>query len=291
MQVARSYVFSRYLVTFLVLVSLLVGGCVGIQPGSGFNLVSVQQEWRLGNRLAQDIDRKANLVTNPDSIAYINQLGQRLVQQTEFRNLPWEFHIIRDREINAFNIPGGHVYVYTGLIQKASTESELAGVLAHEIAHGVQRHATQALTNQYGLSIITSLLLGQNPPIYEKLLAQILGAGYMASYSRSAERQADQLGARYMYQAGFDPNGMVIFFQKLLEEEREQPSLIEKFFSTHPLTEERIRNVSYEISLFPPRPDLITDEPQFHDFKNTLVGRDMYERDWRRVRIPRRYRY
>jgi len=294
MQVARSIQpLSRYLITFLVITSALLGGCVGLQPGGGFNLVSMQQEWQLGNRLSQDIARKADLVTNPASVSYINQLGQRIVQQTEFRNLPWRFHIIQGREINAFNIPGGHVYVYTGLINETSTESELAGVMAHEIAHGVERHATKALSTQYGLKRLGSLVLGQNSPAYERLLAQILGAGYLAKYSRDAEREADRLGAYYVYQAGFDPNGMVTFFQKLLAEEDRKPGLLDTFFSTHPLTQERIRNISYEISRFPPRPDLTTDEPQFHAFKNNLVGRgELYgEQERVRERIPRRYRY
>jgi predicted Zn-dependent protease len=295
---------AMYFIILFVAIGGLFVGCAGVQSaGGGFNLISMQQEWKLGNRLSRDIARKSNLITDPSSSTYINQLGQRIVQQTPFRNLPWQFHIIQDKEINAFNIPGGHVYVYTGLIQTASMESELAGVMAHEIGHGVSRHATEALSAQLGLSLLTSLVLGKNPSTYEKVVAQIVGNGYLAKYSRNAEREADKLGTYYVYQAGFDPNGIVIFFQKLLEEERRRPSLVEKLFSTHPLTQERIRNVNYEISQFPPKPNLITDEPQFQAFKSNLFGgstksiEPRYDRGRNRSQgnypppVPRRYRY
>ncbi len=283
--------FLKYLVIFFVLIGVLLGVSTDVQSGRGLNAVSIQQEWRFGDRLAQGISRKVNIVTDPFSVAYINQLGQRIVQQTELRNLPWQFQIIRDNDINAFNIPGGHVYIYTGLVQETDTESELVGVMAHEIAHGVKRHATEALIRQYQLRTLGSILLGRNPPAYERLLAQIVGAGYLAKHSRDDEREADRLGAYYMYQAGFDPNGMVIFFQKILAEENRQPGRLARLFSSHPLTQERIRNVSYEISRFPPKPGLITDEPQFHTFKNNLLGRGATYGRWGIGPGPGRSRY
>jgi predicted Zn-dependent protease len=283
--------FLKYLVIFFVLLGMLLGVSTDVQSGRGLNAVSIQQEWKFGDRLAQGISRKVNIVTDPFSVAYINQLGQRIVQQTELRNLPWQFQIIRDNDVNAFNIPGGHVYIYTGLVQETDTESELVGVMAHEIAHGVKRHATEALIRQYQLRTLGSILLGQNPPAYERLLAQIVGAGYLAKHSRDDEREADRLGAYYMYQAGFDPNGMVIFFQKILAEENRQPGRLARLFSSHPLTQERIRNVSYEISRFPPRPGLITDEPPFHTFKNNLLGRGATYGRWGIGPGPGRNRY
>ncbi|HWP49425.1 MAG TPA: M48 family metallopeptidase [Candidatus Limnocylindrales bacterium] len=283
--------FLKYVVIFFVLLSVLLGVSTDVQSGRGLNAVSIQQEWRFGDRLAQGISRKVNIVTDPFSVAYVNQLGQRIVQQTELRNLPWQFQIIRDNDVNAFNIPGGHVYIYTGLVQETDTESELVGVMAHEIAHGVKRHATEALIRQYQLRTLGSILLGQNPPAYERLLAQIVGAGYLAKHSRDDEREADRLGAYYMYQAGFDPNGMVIFFQKILAEENRQPGRLARLFSSHPLTQERIRNVSYEISRFPPRSGLITDEPQFHTFKNNLLGRGATYGRWGIGPGPGRNRY
>ncbi|MBI2878009.1 MAG: M48 family metalloprotease [Candidatus Tectomicrobia bacterium] len=263
---------SRYLIALWVLTGVLWGGCAGTQLG-GFNLMSVQEEWELGNQLSQDIARKSPMVTDSESVAYINQLGQRLVQQTELRNLPWKFHIVRGQEVNAFNIPGGHVYVYTGLIEKASTESELAGVIGHEIGHGVARHATQQITTRYGLSLLSSLLLGQNPAVYQQILAQILGAGYLAKHGRDAEREADHLGVQYLYQAGIDPQGMVTFFQKLLQEDQRQPGRVSQFFASHPLTQERIQNVSAEIQPLGSRRNLIVSRPQFFAFKSDLVGR------------------
>src|SRR5690606_1570900 len=116
--------------------------------------------------------------------------------------LPWRFHVVQDDAINAFNIPGGVVYVNTGLIARAGSASELAVVLAHEISHGIARHGTERLTTQYGISIVAGLVLGQDPGLVEQIAAQIVATGAIARYSRGAEREADDLGVRYMAGAG-----------------------------------------------------------------------------------------
>ena len=170
-------------------------------------------------------------------------MGQQLVNQTEMRNLPWKFHIVADDEVNAFNIPGGQVYVNTGLIHAADNVAEFSGVMAHEIAHGVSRHGTEQLTRAYGLQIVAGLVLGENPPVYQQILAQIAGTGAVARFSRSAESEADQLGVAYMARAGYDPIGMATMFEELLQQRKSRPGAVQQFFSTHPLTEDRIKAV------------------------------------------------
>src|SRR5688572_16593624 len=167
-------------------ISALVGyACAssGVNKGD-FNLVSYQEEWQLGAQLEQDIARQLPLVNDRASLAYINRLGQRIVAQTELAQAPWEFHIVADPKINAFNIPGGHVYVNSGLVAATDNTAELAGVMAHEISHGVSRHGTEQLSKAYGFNIIASLALGGNPPIYQQILAQIVGAGTFARFGR-----------------------------------------------------------------------------------------------------------
>src|SRR5688572_6324785 len=126
-----------------VVVLVMLAGC---GSGSDFNLVSLEEEWALGQQLSADIARQMPLVKDSAANAYINRLGQQLVAQTPMANLPWQFHIVDSPEVNAFNIPGGHVYVTTGLIGASDNVSELAGVMGHEIAHGVERHATEQMT-------------------------------------------------------------------------------------------------------------------------------------------------
>lgn len=243
---------------------LILAGC---SSGGGFNLVSLEEEWQLGNQLAADISRQMPIVNDSAANAYINRLGNQLVSRTPMANLPWNFHIVDDPEVNAFNIPGGHVYVTTGLIGATDNVAELAGVMAHEIAHGVERHGTEQMTKNYGLSILASIALGQNPAAYQQILAQVLGGGAMASFGRDAEREADVLGTRYMYDAGYNPNGMLTMFEELLSRRQRAPSSIDKFFSTHPLTESRIELVRSEISKLPARSGLVSNSADFNSFQ------------------------
>jgi beta-barrel assembly-enhancing protease len=224
----------------LVVSITVIAGC---GTGGGFNLISLEEEWALGRQLEADIARQMQIVRDPAANAYINSMGQQMVSRTSLGNLPWNFHIVRSDEINAFNIPGGHVYVTTGLIRAARQASSPPGVMGHEIAHGVERHATQQMSRAYGLSMLAGVVLGQNPAIYQQILAQIIGTGAMASFSRDMEREADDLGVQMMAQSGYHPRGMVQMFQTLIAGRQASPGAVEKFFSTHPLTESRIDSI------------------------------------------------
>ena len=244
-----------------IVLCMALSGCAtsGVNQGD-LNLVSIEEEWQMGQQLEAEIARQMRLVTDPTALNYINQIGQRIVSQTEMANLPWEFHIVDDPSINAFNIPGGHVYVHTGLIQAADNVAELAGVMAHEVMHGVARHGTERLSKQYGISIAAGTLLGSNPGLLQQIVAQIAATGAVAKFSRDDERESDRLGIRYMYEAGYDPMGMASMFEKLLQEGRSRPSSIEQFFSTHPLTQDRISDARAQARQYPDRSGLVTSD-------------------------------
>ena len=233
-------------------------GCAttGLNKGQ-FNLVSYDEEWRMGQQLEQEIAKQMRLVDDPSTVAYVNRIGQKIVNSTELSNLPWKFHVVADPQINAFNIPGGHVYVNTGLLLAAKNTSEVAGVMAHEIAHGVARHATERLTTQYGIQTLGSVLLGRNPSTAKQIAAQLAATGVLARYSRGAESEADDLGVQYMYRAGYDPRGMVSMFETLLSARKRRPGSVEQFFSTHPLAEDRITAVRRDIASLPPKSGLL----------------------------------
>ena len=259
--------------TMAIVASALVGyACAssGVNKGQ-FNIVSYQEEWELGRQLEQDIARQMPLVRDAAALSYVNRMGQRLVAQTELAQAPWEFHIVADPQINAFNIPGGHVYVNAGLIAATDNSAELAGVMAHEISHGVARHGTEMLSRAYGFNIVAGLVLGGNPPIYQQILAQIVGAGTFAKFGRDAEREADHLGVVYMYNAGYDPHGMVTMFQELLSRRKNQPGAVETWLSSHPLTEERIQNTRAEIEKLPPKANLVTTDAEFAAFRQRVA--------------------
>jgi beta-barrel assembly-enhancing protease len=227
--------------------ALLLAGCAttGVNRGE-LNLVSLDEEWQLGQQIERELANQVKLVDDSAALAYVNTIGQRIVRQTELAGRPWEFHIVADPSINAFNVPGGHVYVNTGLILAADNAAELAGVMAHEISHGVARHGTERISKVYGLQIGAGLLLGQNPSAVKQIATEIAAGGLVAKFSRDDEREADRLGVRYMHGAGYDPQGMATMFEELLSERSRRPSSVERFFSTHPLSEERIQNVRAE---------------------------------------------
>ncbi|HUP18395.1 MAG TPA: M48 family metallopeptidase [Gemmatimonadota bacterium] len=251
--------------------ALALIGCAstGVNKGD-FNLVSYQEEWQLGAQLERDIARQMQILNDPTTKAYVSRIGQRIVAQTELAQAPWKFHVVADPQINAFNIPGGHVYVNTGLICATDNVAELAGVMAHETAHGVARHGTEQLSRAYGVNVVASLLLGGNPAWYTQLVAQVAATGTFAKWSRDAEREADHLGIVYMYNAGYDPHGMATMFQELIERRQREPGALESFFSSHPLTEERIASVRAQIDQLPPRQDLVLRDGQMQSSQSRI---------------------
>ena len=256
----------------LVLVTALALGCGSGGGGGDFNLISIEEEWQLGQQLSLDVARQVRFNNDPSVNAYVQSLGQRIVAQSPapFNQLPWQFHVVEDPSLNAFAIPGGHVYVNTGLIAHANNASELAGVMAHEISHVVARHSTEQISRQYGLSVLAGLVLGQDPNVLSQIAAQIVAGGALARFSREAEREADELGIRAMYQAGYDPRGMASMFRELQKQQQRQPGRVEQFFATHPTNEERIRDAERRAAEMALSANLITDEPQFQQIRQRV---------------------
>ncbi len=234
---------STILLLVVLLSGMLLEGCIcetgGVNRGD-INLISLEQEWQFGQELAAEIREQADILHEPVVQKYVEQMGRRIVAVTELSDRSWEFHVVGDSSVNAFNIPGGHVFVNSGLILAANTPSELAGVVAHEVAHGVARHSTEQMTKAYGVNLIFSLVAGERVTLLEQIAGQLLGAGAMAKFSRDDEREADRLGLDYMAEAAYDAEGMAAMFESMLRLRERRPNLVEQFFSTHPLTEERV---------------------------------------------------
>jgi beta-barrel assembly-enhancing protease len=252
---------GRLVAAALFFLAAALGGC------GSFNLVSLDEEWQFGQQIERELATQLTLSRDQVLNQYVNQVGQQIVRQTGLAGRPWRFYVVQDPQVNAFNTPGGLVYVNTGLIAAAGNASELAGVIAHEVAHGAQRHGTRRLSQAYGANVIAGILLGQNPGIVQQIVAQIVAGGTFAQFSRSDEREADRYGVRFMHAAGYNPDGMVTMFQRILDQRQRQPGSVERFFSTHPLTEDRIRETQAEIRNLPRRANLITDEQAFRNAK------------------------
>lgn len=242
------------LIMIMLMVAGLATGCaVNQEDIRGFNVISLDEEKQLGDQFAREVEKQQRVVNDPQVQAYIDRLGNRLLTGVRSREFDYTFKVVKDDSVNAFAVPGGHVYVHTGLMKAAQSETELAAVVAHELNHGVARHGTQQLTQQYGLALVTQLVLGQNQNLLAQLAASLFGHGAAMTYSRGMENQADYLAVETMYRAGYDPRGMLTFFRKLDTISKRSPGSLEQFFSSHPLTSDRIQRVQAEIAKLPPR--------------------------------------
>lgn len=245
-----------------VVVALLFLASCGSSGGIGGGSISLDEEWQLGNQMAAQVAQQVHIVNDPQALAYVRQIGEQLHAQTPIANRPFEFEIVDDPSVNAFSIPGGHVYVNTGLIGTAGKADELAAVLAHEISHITARHVIKQAEKEQQISVIGAILLGQNPGALQSLVAQVLAGGAMARFSRADEKQADDMGLDLMAKAGFDPHGMLDFFQRLLALDKGGNSAAARFFADHPGTQDRIDDISGRINKMS-KTSGIVDEPEF----------------------------
>ena len=194
--------------------------------GSGVNLYSIQKEIALGRQLAQEVERQSKLVDDPIIAEYVNRLGQNLVRHSDAK-YPFTFKVVDDASLNAFALPGGYVFVNRGLIEIAEEEDELAGAMAHEIAHVAARHMTRQATRSdlaRLLSAPANVLLGGWGGYAARQSAGVALPAALLSFSREYESEADYLGVQYMYAAGYDPNGAISIFEKMETLERRSPA-------------------------------------------------------------------
>lgn len=255
--------------------ALALGGAVATAGGCAPALTT-EQEVQIGRQNAAQVNQQLPIVRDAAINQYINELGRTIAQRSDPRGIPYTFQVVNSNVVNAFALPGGYIYVNRGVIERAANASELVGVMSHEIAHVVERHGIEqvqrAQNANMGLALLYGVLLGRNPGGLEQVGIQAGGTAVFASYGRDAEREADIRGVEFMTRAGYNPQGMVSFFNKLLSERQRNPSRLEQWFATHPLTEERIQNTSRAVAAIPAatRRNLATDTRAFQSFKSRV---------------------
>src|ERR1700747_3163135 len=238
------------------------------------NLFSLEREISLGKALAQEVERSSKLIDDPVVTEYVNRVGQNLVRNSDAK-VPFTIKVIDSDEVNAFALPGGFFYVNSGLVLRAQEESELGGVMAHEIAHVAARHGTKNATKGEIMqlaSIPAMIFIPYSMAGYAMYQGLNLAIPLtFLKFSRDAEREADFLGLQYMYKAGYDPNSYVTFFERIQSDEKRRPGTIPKVFSTHPPTPDRIENTQKEIAqILPSRPEYIVTTSEFDSVKSRL---------------------
>jgi predicted Zn-dependent protease len=216
--------------------------------------ISTQQEVQMGQEEASQINQQLPLVNDPEANRYINLLGDQIASKTSRADLDWRFYIVDSREVNAFAVPGGFIYVNRGLIERTDNMSELAGVLGHEIGHVVLRHTVKQMEKAQGANIgVTLACVLTN--ICNSQVAQaginVAGTALFAKFSRQDEAQADQQAVLNTVRAGIDPHGVITMFEKLIAERKSRPDAVSAFFATHPGEEDRIAQAQAAINQLP----------------------------------------
>ena len=238
------------------------------------NWYSLETEIRMGKEYSQQVEASVKMVQDPVITEYVNRIGQNLVRNSDAQ-VPFTIKVIDSDEVNAFALPGGFFYVNSGLILAADEEAELAGVMAHEIAHVAARHATRQVTRAQWANIgtIPLIFVGGGIGYAVRSVAGLALPMTFLSFSRGFEAEADYLGLQYMYKSGYDPQAFISFFEKLQAKEKRKPGTLARAFSTHPQTPDRIEKSQEEIGrILPARPQYVVSTSEFDDVKSRLAS-------------------
>src|SRR6266480_3617414 len=241
--------------------------------GKGVNFYSLEKEIALGKQLAQEVERQAKIVDDPVIAEYVNRVGQNLVRNSD-AHVPFTIKVIDAEEINAFALPGGFFFVNTGVLINADTEAEMAGVMAHEIAHVAARHGTRQATRGQIINYASIPLIfmgGWTGYAIRQGAGLAIPLGFL-TFSRGFEKEADYLGLQYLYKSGYDPTAFVDFFEKIQSKEKKKPGTMAKIFSDHPPTDDRIKNSQKAIQdILKAKPEYVVTTSEFNDVKGRLL--------------------
>ncbi|HEY6401932.1 MAG TPA: M48 family metallopeptidase [Blastocatellia bacterium] len=234
---------------------------------------SLEKETAIGRQLSAEVDQTSKIINDPLISEYVNRVAQNIVLHSDSK-VPFTIKVIDAQEVNAFALPGGFLYVNRGLLEAAENEAEVAGVIAHEVAHVAARHGMEQaskgqLANYLSLPLI---FLGG---IGGFAIQQVVGLAVpltFLKFSRGAEKEADRLGAQYMWASGYDPNALITFFEKLQAKEKKKPGTLSKLFSTHPMTGSRIDEVRELIVRFPERSEYQFNSSEFSQVKSRIIA-------------------
>jgi len=240
------------------------------------NFVSLEKEIQIGQGVASEFEQTAKLIDDPVISDYVNRVGQNIVKHSDAK-VPFQIKVVDTDEVNAFAFPGGFFYVNKGLILAAENESELAGVMAHEIAHVAARHATSRMTKGQILQIAAIPALFVGGYWAQMAIQNAMGLGInleLLGVTRESEKEADQLGIQYLWNTGYDPNGFVSFFEKLQAQEKTKPGKLAGFFRTHPFTVDRIALSMDEERYLPEKENYIVNTSEFDRVRGRLLAID-----------------
>jgi beta-barrel assembly-enhancing protease len=247
---------------------------IGNRNVSGFNCYSIDKEIAMGKQLAGEVQRQAKLMDDPIITEYVNRVGQNLARNSDAK-VPFTFQVIDDPTLNAFALPGGYVFVNSGLLTAAETEAEMASAMAHEIAHVAARHMTRQACKAQVANIATLplIFMGGWGGYAIRQAAGVAIPMTFLSFSRGYESEADYLGLQYLYAAGYDPTASIDMFEKMMSMEKRKPGSIAKVFSTHPMNDDRVKKTQAEIQkILPEKAEYVVNTSEYAEVRGRWLS-------------------
>lgn len=265
-------------VTFVITVVF----CVSCAAVNQLNLLTPQDEVEIGEQASHEVEESLPMYDDAVVEAYVDSLGQALVRASQLTQFQYHFKVVDAPEVNAFALPGGFLYVNRGLIEAAATESELAGVVGHEIGHVVGHHGARQISKHYGLAVLVEMIAGGEggSSLARDIAGQFaaFGAGLtLLKYGRLAEQESDAFAVGCVVKAGVDPGGVARFFETLLALHEDQPDGVEVWFTTHPPTQDRIDFVRAEIAKLPTTAELKKTSVRFEEIRGRVLAKSKSE--------------
>jgi len=262
------------LVNGLALIALMAGYADAGVLLRNLNMLSTEEEIELGKQMSVEVEKQEKVLDDPEVQAYVDRIGKRLARVAPRRDVAYGFKVIDNPDVvNAFSLPGGFMYIYTGLMKICANEAELASVMGHEMGHVAGHHHGESMTRQYGYDMLMSVLLGKKPGGAGQMVKELLNVVRANRFSRENEREADAVGMEILFCAGYDPEAMLTFMNKLLDiERREGRRNLLPIFASHPATQERMQRLAYLVNKYPS--DMRANSPRYEDrYEKEILSR------------------
>lgn len=256
--------------TVLLFSSLMLLSCAGSGQRGKLSFVSIDEEIALGKSLASQASNQLKLIRNQAVTQFFNQIAAEIGAQSDWSGLTYSVNIVNEPDLNHFSLPGGHIYIFRGLIDSAATASEIATLIAHEIAHIATRDGVQRLGAKYAYAFAAQSVVGDNPEIAVQIVSQLYSDGTILDYPKEREFNADKIAIKYAWKANYDPDGLLEILEKIRMAQMYTPEKVSLLLLTHPSTTLRYKRARMEIADIPRKSSLQKDLPDFQTIKQTL---------------------
>lgn len=255
---------------FIFLIPILLGCATSGSKKGGFDLISIEEEIRLGQTIADEISKRFAIIEDKEISEYFQRIGRGIADNSDWTGLDYKFSIINTSDLNAFSVLGGHVFISRGLVERADNLSQTACLIAHEIGHIVSRHGTKQLMKAYGMAVSSQSILGENPDLYQDIVDHLFKSGSILDYGEKNEFKACELAVDYAWKTGYDPRGLITILEKIQVMEIEDVNAVARYQLTHPRVDKRLKYVAKLIANLPSKSGLKMDMDEFQAVKMRL---------------------